>query len=173
MTGGVVNNAYSQGVPEEPITPPVIEQQLENLTEANDDAITEDDAWLQEMHHFSKDPLNLNYADAGLLQQLQSLTPLQINNLISYRKLFGKFISIYELQAIPAWDIATIRRIKPYVTVAQKPDVFYSLSKMVRGGDHTLLIRGTQILERSKGYLLDSSVAKNFYPGSPQKLLSW
>jgi hypothetical protein len=171
MTGGVVNNAFSQKVPAEPITPPVIEQQLENLTEANDDVITEDDSWLQEMHHFAKDPLNLNYADAGLLQQLGVLTPLQISNLLSYRKLFGKLISIYELQAIPGWDVNTIRRLKPYITIAQKPDVFYSLSNRLRGGDHTLLIRGTQILEKSKGYLLDSSVAKNFYPGSPQKIL--
>jgi hypothetical protein len=124
MTGGVVNNAFSQKVPAEPITPPVIEQQLENLTEANDDVITEDDAWLQEMHHFAKDPLNLNYADAGLLQQLGVLTPLQISNLLSYRKLFGKLISIYELQAIPGWDVNTIRRLKPYITIAQKPDVF-------------------------------------------------
>jgi hypothetical protein len=32
-------------------------------------------------------------------------------------------------------------------------------------------MRGAQVLEKSKGYLLDSSNAKNYYPGSPQKLL--
>ena len=32
-------------------------------------------------------------------------------------------------------------------------------------------MRATQVLEKSRGYLLDSSKAKNFYPGSPQKIL--
>jgi hypothetical protein len=57
------------------------------------------------MQHFLKEPINLNYADAGLLEQLNLLSPVQISNLLSYRKLLGNFISIYELQAIPAWNL--------------------------------------------------------------------
>lgn len=149
----------------------VIEQQLENLTEANEDISPEDDSYLQEMYSFIKEPLNLNYADAGLLQQLKLLSPLQISNLISYRKLFGNLINIYELQAIPGWNVATIRGLKPYITVAEKINVFNSLSERLKSGKHTLLIRGTQVLEKSKGYLLDAGSAKNFYPGSPHKIL--
>ncbi|MEO5501468.1 MAG: helix-hairpin-helix domain-containing protein, partial [Ginsengibacter sp.] len=164
--------AFAQEIPVEPTEPPpLIQEQLENLTANNDDATTEDDSYLQALVHFIKDPLNLNYADEGLLQQLQILSPLQISNLITYRKLFGPFISIYELQAVPGWDVITLRKIKPYITVAQKVNVFFSLGQRLHGGDNTLLVRGTQILEKSKGYLLDSSQAKNFYPGSQQKLL--
>jgi hypothetical protein len=166
------NDVFAQDNPAEPIEPPpVIEQQLENLTEANEDETTEDDSYLQEMVHFIKDPLNLNYADAGLMQQLQLLTPLQISNLLSYRKLFGNFIDIYELQAIPGWNVTTIRRILPYITIVEKVKVFNSLSERLKNGNHSVLIRGSQVLEKSKGYLLDSSVAKNFYPGSRQKIL--
>src|SRR5690242_19864841 len=149
----------------------VIEQQLEDMTAANDDIETEDDAYLQQMHHFLKDPINLNYADKGLLEQLQILDPIQIEDLLKYRKLLGNFVSIYELQAIPSWNPGLIKRIQPYVTVAQKTQVFQSLHKRLKNGDHSLLIRTAQILERSKGYLLDSSAANNFYQGSPQKLL--
>ncbi|MEP7080278.1 MAG: helix-hairpin-helix domain-containing protein [Ginsengibacter sp.] len=164
--------AFAQEIPVEPTEPPpLIQEQLENLTANNDDATTEDDSYLQALVHFIKDPLNLNYADEGLLQQLQILSPLQISNLITYRKLFGPFISIYELQAVPGWDVITLRKIKPYITVAQKVNVFFSLGQRLHGGDNTLLVRGTQVLEKSKGYLLDSSQAKNFYPGSQQKLL--
>ncbi|MGN6801161.1 MAG: ComEA family DNA-binding protein [Ginsengibacter sp.] len=149
----------------------VIEQQLEDMTAANDDVETEDDAYLQQMHHFLKDPINLNYADKGLLEQLQILDPIQIEELLKYRKLLGNFVSIYELQAIPSWNPELIKRIRPYVTVAQKTQMFQSVHERLKNGDHSLLIRTAQILERSKGYLLDSSEANSFYPGSPQKIL--
>jgi hypothetical protein len=89
--------------PTEP--PPIVEQQLEDLTEANEDVVTEDDSYLQEMQHFLKNPINLNYADAGTLEQLNLLSPIQISNLLTYRKLLGNFINIYEIQAIPGWNI--------------------------------------------------------------------
>lgn len=151
--------------------PDIIEDQLENLTEANEDNTSEDDTYLQDMNFFLKNKINLNYADEGLLQQLQLLTPVQINNLIAYRNLFGNFISIYEIQAIPTWNISMIRRILPYITVDEKIDLFNSFGKRFKNGNHTLLVRGTQILEKQKGYLLDPDSVKNYYPGSPHKLL--
>ena len=154
--------------PSEP--PPVVEQQLENLTEANEDMETEDDSYLQELVHFIKDPINLNYADEGQLQELKLLSPIQINNLISYRNLLGNFINIYELQAIPGWDVTLIRRLKPYITIDSKTDVFNSIGSRLKNGDNILLVRATQVLEKSRGYLPDSN-ATNFYPGSPQKIL--
>ena len=159
----------AQEIPDEP--PQVIEQQLEDLTASNEDMESEDDSYLQQLYHFVKEPINLNYADAGLLQQLNMLSPLQISNLLSYRKLLGNFLTIYELQAIPAWDLDVINRIKPYVTVASKIVVIESLQKRLKEGESTLLIRNTRVLEKAKGYLLDSSQAKNFYPGSRDKLL--
>lgn len=167
-----IYDASAQEIPADPTEPPLlIEQQLEDLTEANEDVVTEDDSYLQEMQHFIKNPINLNDADAGTLEQLNLLSPIQISNLLTYRKLLGNFINIYEIQAIPGWNIPLIRRIRPYITVSQKTDVLNSFGSRLKNGNHSLLIRGTQLLEKSKGYLLDSSVAKNYYPGSPQKIL--
>lgn len=151
--------------------PAIIEQQLEDLTDGNEDIETEDDGYLQEMQHFLKEPVNLNYAGANLLQQLKLLNALQINNLLSYRKLLGNFLSIYELQAVPGWNLDVIRRIRPFVTVAEKTVVFQSLNKRFKNGNSTLLFRAAQILEKSKGYLADRRSGNNFYPGSPEKLL--
>ena len=139
--------------------PPVIEQQLENLTENNEDAETEDDAYLQEMQHFIKDPVNLNTADEDDLITLRILTPIQIHNLLSYRNLLGSFINIYELQAIPGWNVSVIRKIKPYVTVDKSTSLISSFKSRFKGGENTLLARVTQVLEKSKGYLSDSSSA--------------
>jgi hypothetical protein len=159
----------AQEITDEP--PAIVGQHLEDLTEANEDMETEDDGYLQEMQHFLKEPVNLNYANAGLLEQLKLLNAVQINNLLSYRKLLGNFLSIYELQAVPTWNLDIIRRIRPFVTVAEKADVFQSLSKRFKNGNSTLLFRTSQTLEKSKGYLLDRNTANNFYPGSPQKML--
>lgn len=154
---------------EPPVAPPVIiEQQLENITENSEDVETEDDSYLQEMQHFLQDPVNLNTAGENELKQFRLLSPLQIQNLISYRNLFGHFISIYELQAVPGWDVSMLRRIRAYVTVEQKVYLINSVGSRFKNGENTLLARTTRVLERSGGYLNDS--AKTFYPGSPQKL---
>src|SRR5687768_11389607 len=89
------------------------EQQLENLTDA-DQSETEDDNYLQLLDHLRKHPVNLNTAEENDLREFRILSGLQIANFISYRRLLGNFISIHELQAIPSWDVQTIRRLLPF-----------------------------------------------------------
>jgi hypothetical protein len=155
-------------VPEVPAS--TTEQQLEAITESNDDNETEDDSFLQQMQQFLKDPVNLNTADAALLKELVILSPLQIQNLISYRNLLGSFIDMYELQAVPGWNIRTIERLRPFVTVSTTLKILHSLSDRLNQGTNTILVRATQVLEQSKGYKLNAATANNFYPGSPQRL---
>ncbi|HMU11675.1 MAG TPA: helix-hairpin-helix domain-containing protein [Ferruginibacter sp.] len=155
----------------EETTANTVEQQLENNTENNEDVETEDDGYLQQMQQFLKHPVDLNRADVNDLSELRILTPLQVQHLIVYRGLVGKLIDVYELQALPGWDLHTIRKLRPYVTVSLLTDATGSLKSRLKKGEHTLLLRASQVLERSKGYLLDSSTATNFYPGSPQKIM--
>lgn len=145
------------------------EQQLENATENNADAETEDDAYLQQLIHFIKNPVNLNTAGEEELKELQLLTALQIQNCISYRNLLGNFISIYELQAIPGWSIALIEKIQPYITIRNAEGVFTTVKNRLLGGEHSILTRVSQVLEKSGGYA--TSTSANYYTGSPLKLL--
>jgi len=147
--------------------PPNTEQQLENLTDA-DQTETEDDSYVVQLQYFRKHPLNLNEADANELKELFFLTHLQIESLLSYRRLLGKLISIYELQAIPAWDIGTIKKILQFVTVDNSSSAIEDLKKKFSGGDHDLLCRVSEVLEKSKGYNKTSQGAK--YLGSRQRL---
>ena len=147
------------------------EQQLENITENNEDVETEDDSYLQQLQHFLKDPINLNVVNAAELKELRILTPIQIQNFILYRTLVGKLVDIYELQAVPTWDLQTIQKIRPYISVSLKISVENTLHTRFRNAEHSLLIRVSQVPERAKGYLIDTSSATNFYPGSPQKIL--
>ena len=147
-----------------------LEQQLENITENNDDIETEDDSYIQELAQYKKNPVNLNTADADQLKSLRYLDPLQIENILSYRTYFGNFISLYELQAVPALDVATIAKILPFVTVSSPVNVKESFRTRLTGGDQYLLARVSQTIEKQRGFLLDSSQATNFYPGSPQRI---
>ena len=147
-----------------------VEQQLENITENNEDQETEDDTYLQELLKLGLDPINLNAADENELNELKVLSPVQIVNLLRYRSILGNLLSIYEVQAIPGWDIHTIRKIKPFITVISHSNLVSSLKAQLKKGEHSLMIRVSQVLERSKGYLPDSAT-KNFYPGSPQRIL--
>ncbi|MEJ7586249.1 MAG: helix-hairpin-helix domain-containing protein [Ferruginibacter sp.] len=154
-----------------PVTPPnIVEQQLEAITENNEDAETEDDSFLQSMRQFLKNPINLNSADITTLTELNMFSPLQLQHLISYRKLFGNFLSIYELQAVPGFDLQLVRRLRPYITVSVPQNLLASIRERVRGGTATVLTRMTMVLEKQKGFILDPGTTGNYYPGSRQRL---
>ncbi|MDZ4794161.1 MAG: helix-hairpin-helix domain-containing protein [Bacteroidota bacterium] len=143
------------------------EQQLENLTDA-DQAETEDDTYLQELENFRRNPLNVNTAEADELKQLRIVTDLQIANLISYRNLFGKLLSIYELQAVPAWDVNTIRKLLPFISATTPLSLSAEAGKRFSDGEHSLLLRISQVLEKADGFNKSTSGTK--YLGSPQRI---
>ncbi|MEO8861928.1 MAG: helix-hairpin-helix domain-containing protein [Ginsengibacter sp.] len=168
-----VEFSYAQLTPLDAEEPPqAVEQQLENLTESGDDEVPEDDSYQQQLVHFIKTPINLNYADEGQLKELKILSPIQIYNLISYRNLLGSFLNIYELQAVPGWDVALIKILRPYITVSNRLNFTSDLKSRFNDGENTILLRSVNVLEKSKGYLNNENSNANFYQGSRQKLLA-
>ncbi|MDP4264333.1 MAG: helix-hairpin-helix domain-containing protein [Bacteroidota bacterium] len=147
--------------------PPATEQQLENLTEVNQ-AEPEDDSYWQQLEQFRKNPVDLNTAEATELKDLRILTDLQIESLISYRRLLGKLINIYELQAVPAWDLNTIRKLLPFITIGSPVSVKEDFGHRMKAGEHSLLFRISQVLEKSNGF--DHSTPGTKYAGSPQRI---
>ena len=138
---------------EVPIT---TQQQLENL--GNEDL--EDDALLQQLDFYRNHPINLNTVTGGELQPFRFLTELQIVNFIRYRNLFGNLLDVYELQAVPGFDVATIRKIRPYVFVGSAITLKENFLSRLRGGDQDVLFRISRILEESKGY--DTSLTTHY-----------
>lgn len=147
--------------------PPVTEQQLENLADI-EQGETEDDSYLQQLAQFRQTPLNLNRADRDDLRELRLLTDLQIDDFISYRRLFGPVIDLHELQAVPSWDIITLRRLLPFITIANPFPVKENMRKRFREGEHSLLLRASQVIEKARGF--DASTPGTKYLGSPQRL---
>ncbi|MFZ9388817.1 MAG: ComEA family DNA-binding protein [Chitinophagaceae bacterium] len=147
-------------------TPASQEQMLENLADSESE-LMEDDGWIQDLEQFRKNPVPINRAGERELRALRLLNDLQISRLLSYRKIFGDLADLYELQAIPGWDIATIRKLLPFITIREEEGAGKSLFRRFRSGTHSLLLRVSRIWEHG-----ENSVAGKRYNGSDWRILA-
>ncbi len=145
------------------------EQQLEDLAEM-EEGETDDDSYLQTLQAFSRHRLDLNQATEGDLQLFRFLNPIQINSFFSYKRLLGPLLNLYELQAIPGWDLQTIRSLLPYVMVGPSMGIKEDIKNRISGGDHSLTMRWSRILETARGFKGENGQPPK-YLGSPDRLL--
>ena len=148
--------------------PGQLEQHLEEQSRLVDTE-TEDDSYQQELEYFLQHPINMNNASADDLRALKMLHEVHIYNFLAYRQLFGELVPIYELQAIPGWDLLTIRKILPFISINSVEPLIEVARKRFREGAQNLLFRASQQIERSRGYNRDRSGTK--YLGSPYRLM--
>lgn len=130
----------------------VTRQQLEDLAAQAEEGQDEDLAMNSQWEHFRKDPLNLNEAGEDELRSLSLLSALQVHHFLRYRVLLGKLLSVYELQAVPFWDIVTIKRLLPYIRVDDTAAFGEGLAVAVKKAEKQLFFRASRVLERAKGY---------------------
>lgn len=143
---------------------PELEQQLENQT-SQTEVEQEDDSWWQQAESLRRHPLNINTATAAELEVLPMLSGLQIVTLLRYRRLMGRLVDLYELQAIPGWEPETIRKVLPYIVLGEVESMATALGKRLTNGEYSLLLRSAQVLETARGYQRASSTGKNYYEG--------
>ena len=94
-------------------------------------------------------PLDLNRATRDELEATYLLSERQLSSLATYRADVGDLLSIYELQAVPDFDLPTIRRLLPFVTVTGESGLFGNLPTPT---DNYLIVRYEQVLEQQKGF---------------------
>ena len=140
---------YAQGSP-------ATDQLVEDVVaqDAGDGGAFTFDAAFARLDAYARRPLDLNAATADELSQLYLLSPAQVDRLLEQRdRLGGRFVSVYELQAVPGLDLETIRNLLPYVTVGTGlDDIKVPLGRLLREGTRELYVRGTTRLERARGY---------------------
>lgn len=109
-------------------------------------------------------PLDINTCTRDELAATYLLNERQLNSFFSYRNQLGKLLSIYELQAIPDFDLPLIYKLLPFVAV------FPSNRKLWNGlnnpTDNYLLIRTEQLMEEKRG---STSSAPKSRDGTLQK----
>lgn len=112
-------------------------------------------------------PINLNTANRNQLANLYALSNSQIENLIAYRNQAGALLSVYELQAIEGFDMGTIYKILPFVTVPEPGLSSQNIEKSLQAANQYLIFRNAQVLEQKRGYTPLQGREKVRYLGTP------
>lgn len=152
-----------------------IEQSIENLSETNGNEDADYTNLTDDLQRYLERPLNLNKASAEELNDLHLLDEVQIQNLLRHIEKNGALITIYELQAIDGFDMKTIERILPFVTVYDNfNSANISLREMLKNGKHEVVFRAQQVLETQKGFTTADSTTlaespNSRYVGTPQR----
>ncbi|RZK26130.1 MAG: helix-hairpin-helix domain-containing protein [Flavobacterium sp.] len=121
----------------------------------------------EQLEYLNKHPIDLNNTSFNELNQLLFLSPLQIKNILEHINLHGKLLDLSELQAIDGFSINTINNILPFVTLNSKKGLeIRNLGTTLRQADNELMFRFTSLIERPKGYSINTG---NNYIGGIEK----
>lgn len=121
-------------------------------------AETEDEEKIQTLYsdlsYLAEHPFEINSATNEQLRRLPFLSDRQIENLLSYRKRYGKMATIYELKNVESLDFQTIALLLPFVYVG---DIIvekraFTVNNLLKYGSNELQIRYDQCFQQKKGY---------------------
>jgi hypothetical protein len=149
-------------------------EQVERLAEDGDEDIDYEEL-LENYIFFSENPINLNSDEIVQLVELQLINTFQFEELKKYRRYYGDFLFLEELEMVEGFDEQTISLIAPIVFIGKdmgKDKITFN--KMARYGKHQLLGRYEQILEKQQGYEPTSDSAllakpNSHYLGNPHR----
>jgi len=119
--------------------------QEEEMEEIAESSISHEQASQQDINEMNGpgfgNKYNINSITETMLEAIIFLKPNQIKQFILYRKNFGDFISLMELQAVPDWDVITIRKILPMLTLEKEQPLVPAIKQRIKEGAHRLLYR--------------------------------
>ena len=148
---------------------------LEDFIESNfsvqDESTNYEDIY-EALFQLYQSPINLNKANRQDLQSLLLLSNIQINEFLNHRAKNGDLLSIYELQAIPEFDLKTIYEILPFVSVREtglQADNRPLLQRILNEENNYLIIRSDRTLEEKRGYI-STDERERQYLGDPYRL---
>ena len=149
-------------------------EQVERMAEDSDDDIDYEEL-LDYYIFLSDNPININSDEVARLVELHLINAFQFEELKRYRRYYGDFLFMDELEMVEGFDQQTVDIIRPLVFAGQDHSKDRITFKKLAHGKHQLLGRYEQILEKQQGYLptTDSALLakpNSRYLGCPQKL---
>ncbi len=132
-----------------------IRQFVEELFPVQDqDSNTNYEDLYEALYQLYLEPLDLNRASREELTSLFILNEVQITNLLEHIRRNGKLLSIYELQSVEGFDLATIYKILPFVEVdvAENADVRSIWRRILEEDNNYLLLRYGLQLQKERGF---------------------
>lgn len=147
------------------------EDLLESYSQGQDeDASFDYNDLFDRLANLRRRPLDLNKVTETDLADFPFLTDLQREALPAYRQKYGNLVSLFELQAVPGYDVATIKQLLPFVTVVE-PGFGSSATATYKTHHQQVILRWSRQLEGKAGYeppAIGSSSSR--YAGSPDQL---
>jgi Helix-hairpin-helix motif len=122
---------------------------------------------LESLSQLYINPLDLNKANRAQLANLYLLTDKQINSFIIYRENAGLLASIYELQVVEGFDLNTIYKILPFVTISNTALSGESIENSIKNANQYFILRTNNVLEQKKGFSPLQGRETVRYLGSP------
>ncbi len=148
------------------LDPILLEDYMESTGVAGD---FDYNALFEQLEVFAKKPMNINKAKRNDLNDLFFLNDVQINGLLLHRKKFGDLLTLHELQAVPGFDLKTIRLIKPFITTKKGLDDFnVTIPKMLTTGKNEIFARFRRNLQLQEEFLRDETSNSRFL-GDPNQ----
>ncbi len=145
-----------------------IEQAIESIAESDEIDIT-NSVVLEDITKNAEHPININMASELELEKLNMLDFRQIQNIVSYRRQYGFFVSFYELAAVEGMTSEVIASLTPFITFDVPSDSIYHSRKKVF---QRLILRVKSTFPQSNGYRSISENKGAVYPGLPISVYS-
>ncbi|HNP54762.1 MAG TPA: hypothetical protein PKK69_09085, partial [Ferruginibacter sp.] len=129
------------------------------LSEINDLSTVEQPAEesFDPLEDIARNPWNIQTVQRDDLVRIPWLSPQQVQAFFLYRERFSGFQTLYELQAIPGWDILTIRKTLPLLRWESLTNHHWIKDERNR---QEILIRWTQSFTNYREGTTSSSSAK-------------
>lgn len=145
----LTNPVYGQAPPRANFN---LDELIERLFPVQDDDLDYESIY-EVLFQLYQNPIDINKADMETLQSTFLLNPLQINEFLQYRAEMGPFLSLFELQAIPGFDQATIESLLPFLTLNPSIKREKSFWKRVSEEEQAYLIfRTRRVWETRRGF---------------------
>ncbi len=164
----VSNSIHAQQPPQSALD---IEQFIEEIFAVQNGAVSSDELF-ETLLLFYSDPIDLNNTTTEELRSLFILSENQLRSFINYQEKNGRFLSLYELQAIPDFDLITINKLLPFVTVRDHgliSDNRSLIKRMLSEPNNYLLIRYEETLENKAGFKAKNDSTPAAYLGGSGK----
>ncbi|MBK7886093.1 MAG: helix-hairpin-helix domain-containing protein [Bacteroidetes bacterium] len=143
------------------VTSPVSEEIIEAQQEAADNSGN------QEVPDPEQEwTLDLNAADITEIISSPLITNVQATAIIRHREVFGRFLTVEELQVTDQFDTEQLRKIRPFVKCGQAiVDEKFKLNELLAAARHEVLFRARRVLQDKEGFSNDGIFP--FYRGDP------
>lgn len=167
----IANQVFAQNPPRKEID---MDSYVLELFSQQDDDVDYSDMY-ERLFQYYGNPIDLNETDRDELSSLYILSEQQITNLLEYKAKYGKLLTLYELQAVPGFDMNTINKILPFVKVFDSGinnDTRPFLKRLFSERNNYLLVRYDIVAEKKAGFIDTLTKPENQYLGDRGRLFT-